>query len=280
VSVLVCIATFLFVYVNIFKLSLAVVIGVGCAALVAIVIRTAPAAFVLVIFVLCLVYIIRRKSRMLIAVFAYGAIGLVALGILHISREAPFEQVERTTDFIPGNESSFEVRLIFWRAALRGLLDRPFTGYGPNGFSVVFWRHATPQEQLQIVKTRLPDEATNIRFTGSPIVIYSLPNEDEPIFTTFGIDKAHNYLLDLTIAAGLTGTILFLIGVISGLIEMFRTNNQKVRAVALGIMTYLLFGVTWFATLPVDPIIWGFFGVGFGYARRTGTEADIDNIAN
>lgn len=262
------VSTVFLAYVTRFRLLMGLGIGVLVTAVVATGNRTAPAALALAGVFLLVYSLTRRHFRRVRTLLLYGVVGLAVLGAWQMTRSAPLEQLERTTNFVQGTDSSFRVRVIFWRAALRGLFDRPFTGYGPNGFSPVFWQHTTEEEQLYIVRTRLPEDATDIRFTGSPIVIYSLPEQEEAIFTTFGIDKAHNYLLDLTIANGFLGTGLFATAVIAGLWLMFRATNRFSKAIALGSCVYLLFGITWFATLQVDPIVWGLFGVGIGDAWR------------
>lgn len=252
-----------------FRPFIALGIGLMSAALVSTGNRTAPAALILIGIFFVILHLIQKKFYILRIVLLYIFVSIAFVGVWHITNSRPIEQVERTARFVQGNDSSFQVRVILWQTALRGMVERPLMGHGANGFSEVFWRHASRDEKLFIVNTRLPAEATNIRFTNSPVVLYSLPNNETLVSATFNIDQAHNYLLDLAIASGLLSVGLFVAAVISGVVMMVRAGDCMARAVALGVCVYAIFGVTWFASLPVDPLVWGLFGIGVGSALRT-----------
>ena len=126
--------------------------------------------------------------------------------------------------------------------------------------------------QLPTVRVKLPPEAENIILTRNAYVIYELPGQGRQA-TTVTVDKAHNYLLDLVVVSGWIAGSLFMLAVVAGLILLIRSKNVLARAVALSTIVYLLFGLTWFATLQVDPIVWTLFGIGIGSTWRDRTKA-------
>ncbi|MDZ7703693.1 MAG: O-antigen ligase family protein [Trueperaceae bacterium] len=250
-----------------FRVLPALVVMVLAAALIATGNRTAPAALMLTVGGLALSYLVRRRYWHVGVISLYAIVALGALVLVQTTRSVPIEQLERTTQLVRGSDTSFQTRLVFWTAGIRGMFDYPLTGLGPNGFNQIFWQHLSREEKLPIIKHDLPDGAKDIMLSPRTLLSYRLPeqtDEDRPILATITMDKAHNYLLDMIIASGWPSAILFLSAIGSGVAMMLRSGRREARAVALATCVYVLFGLTWFATLQVDPIVWGLFGVGIG----------------
>lgn len=257
----------------------ALIVIVIAAALIATGNRTAPAALILTVGGLALSCLLQQRYRRVGVIALYTVVALGALILVQTTRSAPVEQLERTALLVRGSDTSFQTRVAFWTAGVRGIFDYPLTGLGPNGFNQVFWQHLSREEKLPIIRHDLPDGAKDITLSLRSLLSYRLPeqtSEDRPILTTITMDKAHNYLLDMIIASGWPSAILFLSAVGTGIAMMLRSGRREARAIALATCVYLLFGLTWFATLLVDPIVWGLFGVGIGatWAERTAISLD------
>lgn len=259
-----------------FDILVALIAGVLFTAVMATANRTAPAALLLALFALGVAYLLCRHYQRVGMLVLYSVIALASLGMLQITQSGGLQQLERTDKLLRGGDASFQVRLVFWQAGLRGMFDRPITGSGMNGFSEAFWRHLSREQQLSIVERRLPAEAKNITLTGGPVVFYRLPGSEEVSSLTFLIDRAHNYLIDMVVISGFPSAMLLLLAVGAGVVTMLKSEQREARAIALATCVYILFGLTWFATLQVDPIVWGLFGVGIGaaWAERTAELSD------
>lgn len=76
--------------------------------------------------------------------------------------------------------------------------------------------------------------------------------------------RVHNYLLDIAFASGVPVALLFLGFVAASLRALWRERTPLALATALALLTYLLYGMAWFATPNVDPLVWGLLGLGLG----------------
>jgi hypothetical protein len=227
--------------------------------------RSTPAALLLTFgcFVIYLVW--KKQYPFAKSLSIYGVTALLAAGVLYVSQPSAAPLFNRLNTTIQGSDNSLNVRRVFWRASLQTISNQPLWGSGLNGLNTTFWRELPVDVQLPTIRVRLPPEAENITLTRNAYVIYELPGQGRRA-TTVTVDKAHNYLLDLVIVSGWIAGGLFIFAVVSGLYLLLRTANLFARAVALSIVVYLLFGLTWFATLQVDPVVWTLFGIGVGSA--------------
>ena len=230
-----------------------------------------PAALLLTFggFVIYLIY--KKQYRFARSLSVYGVTALLAAGTLYVSQPSAVPLFNRLNTTLQGQDNSLNVRRVFWQASWQTVFDQPLRGSGLNGLNTTFWRELPVDVQLPTIRVKLPPEAENIILTRNAYVIYELPGQGRQA-TTITVDKAHNYLLDLVIVSGWIAGSLFIIAVVSGLILLLRTEHLLARAVALSTLVYLLFGLTWFATLQVDPVMWTLFGIGIGSAWRKQTN--------
>ncbi|MEM7735391.1 MAG: O-antigen ligase family protein [Deinococcota bacterium] len=249
------------------RMSSLFVVALLAAAILATGNRSIPAALLLT-FGSFVAYLFWKKQYTFArSLSIYGITGLLAVGIFYINQPNTTSLFNRLNATIQGRDNSFNVRRVFWQTSLRAISDQPLWGSGLNGLNYTFWREMPAQVQLPILRVKLPSEAENIILLPDAQVIYTLPGQGRRA-TTITVDKAHNYLLDIVIVSGWIAGSLFIVAVISGLYLLLRTYDLLARAVALSTIVYLLFGLTWFATLQVDPIVWTLFGVGIGSAWR------------
>ncbi|MEM6428279.1 MAG: O-antigen ligase family protein [Deinococcota bacterium] len=229
--------------------------------------RTAPAAVVIVLVVWTLLHALRRNTTQVRIIPFFFLFIFLSVTLMQTTRSQVPEQLVRTQDFVQGQDTSWQLRRILWQTATLGIFDHPLTGLGTRGFGGVFWSYLTSAQRDTVADIKLPDEARNVRYLGGSLFTYQIPEQEEDIFYSVLIDKAHNYALDFIIANGWLAALLFTVSLVSGAM-LLSLGDTNAKAVALGMGVYLLFGLTWFATLLVDPIIWGLFGVGIGSALR------------
>ena len=75
----------------------------------------------------------------------------------------------------------------------------------------------------------------------------------------------HNYFLDIAFASGLPALLLFYGLFCSPALKLlYEARTPLALATLLALSTYLLYGMFWFATQNVDPLIWALVGLGIG----------------
>lgn len=173
-------------------------------------------------------------------------------------------QFTQTVQAVRGTDQDTNSRLLLWSLATDMLPATLWIGLGPQGFEEGLWAYTDDTQQQRLIEGELPENAVDIRFTGTNIILYRLPNDDQQYGLRMRNDKAHNYLLDLGISAGLLAVIAFLIAYGLAIWHMFHANTPFTHALAAGMLGYGIFGMTWFASLAVDPVVCGLLGAGIG----------------
>jgi hypothetical protein len=236
--------------------------------------RTAPAAVIVVLGGWALSHMWHHNIAALRRLGFFSLFLIVSVVIVQTTRSQVPEQLTRTQTLIQGEDTSWQLRLILWQSAALGVFDQPVTGLGTRGFGHVLWRYLTPEQRDSVASMKLPAEAIDVRYMGGSFFRYQMPEQEGIIMNSVIIDKAHNYALDFIISNGWLATLLFATALVSGMM-LLSSAGLDAQAIALGISVYLLFGLTWFATLQVDPIVWGLFGVGIGSALHTSSRAPV-----
>ncbi|MEM6428280.1 MAG: O-antigen ligase family protein [Deinococcota bacterium] len=239
--------------------------------------RSTPAALLLTFG--CFAVYLTHKKRYTFArsLSVYGLTALLAVTLLYIIQPSTVPLFNRLQTSLQEQDDSLNVRQVFWQAGLQTILGQPLWGSGLSGLHRTFWRELPVEVQLPTVRVKLPPEAENIVLTRNAYVIYELPGQGRQA-TIVNVEKAHNYLLDLVIVSGWLAGGLFVFAVVAGLHLLLSTESVLARAVALSMIVYLLFGLTWFATLQVDPIVWTLFGIGIGTAWRDKTKVPLAHL--
>ncbi|MBI2450991.1 MAG: O-antigen ligase family protein [Parcubacteria group bacterium] len=126
-------------------------------------------------------------------------IAIFALGVLLIPSLTKNPEIARIFTFLPSSKNvqaaSLVPRLLVWQAGLKGFLDKPILGWGPENFSIAFDKHFNP---------------------GLASFGY--------VETYF--DRAHNTLIDTAVSSGILG----LAGYLAFFVIVFRQIHKKYRA--------------------------------------------------
>ncbi len=143
-------------------------------------------------------------------------------------------RVVRTT----GEDASVSLRLVFWKAGVRGFADRPFLGWGPENYSVVFDRHARPSRH-----------------------------------TEFLVDRAHNAVIEELATRGILGLLAFVVlwgAIARGILRRRRPARDEVMAYAVlgGLAAYFVQNLVLFDT-PAMLLQWALL-VGWVVAQEEG----------
>jgi O-antigen ligase len=200
-----------------------------------------------------------------------GAMAL-GTGAMLVAKPVPQREAHagRIVQAAEGRDPSFNSRLRFWPAAIRGVTERPFLGAGPSAYSAVFWRYASTEDKVYVVRSHLPEGIEELQVGMSPLVSVRFSGNTEPEIRSLNIDKAHNYLLDLAVASGVVAVVVFALLVVSSAIMMLRSASPIAHAILAGTVAAAIFSMAWFATLVLDPMVWSMIGVGLGAAAQRG----------
>jgi tetratricopeptide (TPR) repeat protein len=136
-------------------------------------------------------------------------------------------------------------RLDEWRVGLRALGDSPLVGYGPEGYRTVFGRHVDQQYVVD---------------WGREVIT----------------DRAHGGLLDVGLALGLPGALIYLgliLLVLRGAV-LAVANGEPIRAgLAVGVIGYLVQQQFLFPLSELDPVFWLAAGLVLAPSIRIATPA-------
>lgn len=126
--------------------------------------------------------------------FAAGACALIVIlaGSFYLARDSSFVQGNHVLQRIASiSLSDGQTRFTIWRMAFRGVMDRPLTGYGQEGFNYIFNKYYDPSLYQQ-----------------------------EPWF-----DRAHNAFIDWLVAGGIPAFLLYLSLFGSALVLLWRSSE-------------------------------------------------------
>ncbi len=172
-------------------------------------------------------------------------------------------RLERLGIAVQGQDPATSHRLIFWQVGLRAIFERPLSGYGIDAFGNAAWFFASPEEAREMITEFLPRETAEQSLRLGKLVLYRNP-EAGLVLAALEPYRIHNYLLDIAFASGVPVALLFMGFIAASLRALYRARTPLSLATALALLTYLLYGMAWFATPNVDPLVWGLLGLGLG----------------
>lgn len=184
-------------------------------------------------------------------------------------------QAQRTVAALKGQDSSFNNRIPAWRTGLKVAAAYPILGVGPGGFAFAALNHASKGDKAMLIEASMggqfgqPDWTVQEYASSGNILVFPDPESGQQIAATFRWDKAHHYLLDLALTAGIPAAVFFLLFAGSALLLMWRSESPFARGAALAFVGFLVFGLAWFPTISLDPAIWPLVGAGLGFASGT-----------
>lgn len=144
---------------------------------------------------------------------------LLIVGSLYVAKDTSFVKNSESLNRIATifNPDSFTIRFTLADMALKGIKERPVTGWGQEGFNYIFYKHYEPKMYAQ-----------------------------EPWF-----DRAHNIYLDWTVAGGIPALLLFLGLLLSSMWALYRANSSRAERVLLtgAVVGYAIQGLAVFDNL-------------------------------
>lgn len=212
----------------------------------------------------------RRPVRRAFALVAALTCGM-AIGLLSVPRAQ--SQAHNMTEAVSGQDAALNARFASWKGGLRLLAEYPLFGVGPGGFGYGVWPHLSASEAEVMIRDPLGGRLVGVDLaegtyviTGN--VIATTDSEGQFFVSSLGWDKAHNYVLDLALTAGIPAAVFFLAFVLASLSYLWRSSSRFAQGTAIALVSFLVFGQAWFPTISLDPVIWATVGAGLGFANR------------
>ncbi len=139
-----------------------------------------------------------KKSRKIALAVVVGIV--VIAGTFFLAKSTPFIANDPTLSRIASiGPKDLTVRFTLWSMAGEGIMERPITGWGQEGFNYIFNEHYRPSLFAQ-----------------------------EPWF-----DRAHNVFIDWLVAGGIPGFLLFLATFMMAIYALYRGNAPREERVLL-----------------------------------------------
>ena len=168
----------------------------------------------------------------------YGLRRHLALGVgltlavmagLHLGR---YTQVAGSKELASG--TTWETRRILWTTAWRGIIERPWTGFGGGVFYLYWARFATKDEISRLMWLEGRSKVLEVR----GIAILARKEDGQKVLVRINGWKAHNEFLDLALMWGVPGATIFVALALGALVRGFR---EREPLLALGLGAYLVF---------------------------------------
>ncbi len=238
------------------------IIGFLTACLVATGGRAGLLAAVLSLSVLGVAWFRRRgRSRYLLLL---GGVMLLAGTVPLLTSPHARARLDRLGNAVQGTDPATSHRLIFWQVGVKAILERPLTGYGIDAFGNAAWFFATPEQADEMLTEFLPPKTAARAFRLGNLALYRTPGSGTLELQPVKPYRVHNYFLDIGFASGIPVLLLFTAFLLSTAWALLKARTPVSLATLLALLTYLIYGMVWFATPNVDTLVWGLVGLGLG----------------
>jgi O-antigen ligase len=162
--------------------------------------------------------------------------------------------------------SSMEARMLFWKAAVGGILERPVLGWGGGNFDYYWPLFLSAEEQARFLRLEV-GAYKMIAYLSAPgtIPVWIVENEKGQRYTqSIVLWKSHNQLLEVALQKGLVGLVLYM----ALLILSIRAFLQLTPG-ASGLWAYHVFLLLWFIPFFSEGVVWVLFALAAGEATQT-----------
>ena len=180
-------------------------------------------------------------------------------------------RLDRLGTAVQGDDPATSHRFIFWQLGVRAILARPLIGYGIDAFGNAAWFFASPEEAEELLTEFLPEQTAARAVRLGNLALYRLPSGSVTLQAVKPY-RVHNYFLDVAFASGVPVLLLFLAFLLSTGWALLSARTPVALATLLALLTYLIYGVFWFATPNVDTLVWGLVGLGLGTLWQPGVK--------
>jgi hypothetical protein len=153
-----------------------------------------------------------------------------------------------------GNSSTLFIRAYYWKAATRGILDRPIIGWGGGVFGYAWPKYMTKAEIARYIQEEwAAGELVSYQYSvgiGQPVFVVK---DAQGRLSTFSVRswKAHNEFLEQALMWGLVGLGLYLV-----LLWFVVVGALRGEPGSIGLIGYHAFLMFWFVFLSSQAVVW------------------------
>lgn len=160
-------------------------------------------------------------------------------------------------DILAVLQNSSTGRLYLWSLATDGILNRPWLGWGFNGFGIAHLFIGDWQGQLS---SYIPEGSSVIQIIRIYESTFDFLSADGEIYTGSILShKAHNLILDLLLSTGILGFIAY--GVLFTF-SFWHLVRSQMYSVSIIVAVYIIFTQFWFESAQYSHLFWWALSVG------------------
>lgn len=193
-----------------------------------------------------------------------GSLMIVAAGMPLLTSPHAQLRLGKLGSAVEGEDPATSHRVIFWQVGIKAITQRPLTGYGIDAFGNAAWFFATPEQAEEMLTEFLPRRIAERTLRLGNLALYRAADSGVLELQPVKPYRVHNYFLDLAFASGIPVLLLFIGFVLTTAWTLLQSGTPIALATFLALTTYLIYGMVWFATPNVDPLVWGLVGLGLG----------------
>ena len=193
-----------------------------------------------------------------------GGVMLVAGATPLLTSPHARARLDKLGSAVQGTDPATSHRLIFWQVGVKAILERPLMGYGIDAFGNAAWFFATPEQAEEMLTEFLPPKTAARAFRLGNLALYRTPGSGTLELQPVKPYRVHNYFLDIGFASGIPVLLLFVAFLLSTGWALLKARTPLSLATLLALLTYMIYGMVWFATPNVDTLVWGLVGLGLG----------------
>jgi O-antigen ligase len=239
-----------------------------CLALFYIQIRGAQIAFLVSTVYLIWRFFLNVKRLRLLGSYLIGGLFfiycLLLIGSIFSKTSVAFHSLEKQQLFyFPTLERVSSGRIHLWKVSLKAIAERPFIGWGFDGFGTAFPFVADWTEHH---KSYLPSQVAVAQIVRINDSTFDYLGIDGKVYSGMLINnKAHNILLDTTLSTGGLGFLSYTILIAFSLWSLRKTYFSSIGIVTI---SYLIYAFTWFESAQISHIAWWSLSIGLNYPEE------------
>jgi O-antigen ligase len=228
--------------------------------------RCRGALLALLVALICLLVRFRSDSTKRNMIIYYG-VGLLLVGYLIFKTSATFLTPESIPQALPNNLrlrdfTSLQIRANAWQLSLKAITQRPFFGWGFDGFGIV---HPYLTDWMGKYQNRLVDKVDVAKIIRVYDYDFDYLGVDGIVHVGYLItNKAHNLILDIAISVGILGLVSYLSLFI---FFIWCAVNSTFRGIEATAIAYLVYTLTWYESGQFSHLGWWGLSVGLGCTK-------------
>jgi len=189
------------------------------------------------------------------------------------------QSVRELRDALQGTDNSWNSRLVTFTLGAEAIAQQPLRPYGPAAFGIVVWDLANEAQTRQLYSELVPWSVLDQVERRGTLIRYPDPRTGEFIVERAMYDKAHNYLLDLTLSFGLLATLALVTFVLLVIASAIRSTSPVAHALAATTLIYAIHAQAWFPAVATEPAVFALLGVAWGLSLRASPQSGDSSAA-